>query len=701
MSTSLGALGYQWPPNEAGKLIGWGPGGRNLRNYSPLASDYTAMVNPMEPRFGASGDGVDDDTAAVQAAVDAVENMGGGIVLLTKPHRITSSITYTSLTPIAFEAFSASSGYLIFEPASDIPALDFSIVGAQADNHIRLENIGIYHNGTTRRGTAVNVDYSLEGGGNNPSCFVMRGCTINRVSGATGYFANGVLLNLAPSSLIERNFIRGGGTLTADKLGDGIGIAQWAQGTVIRGNRIYGWNNAISISDERYIGDPNEYQAEGVAIHDNKIISCDTGLYGSSTTTENSWTIYNNTLNARQRGIYIRNITGLEITGNKFQTNGGNSDLVNIMLQRDGGDVAVPLGKGQEAVIANNRAFGAANLTLTLTGVTLASEAVITYTVASTAKTITAISSTNPAVVTYSGTDVFTEGDELYISGITAGPTELNGLTIIAGTIDTGANTVVLEGVDGTAFSAAWSAGGTIGFFEQTGSIANGDVVYIYEVNGTTQINDKPWIVSDLNTGAGTFKIKDYYTQAYVNSSAWTAYSNTGTIVRYQRFLEIVSGSNFVIEGNMTSRKNVGVHLWANAKNLRIGRSNRFINTGSPRNTVNYINDSSFKSSIKIDITDSSVPVTKTANFTVADDERIIIVNQAGTTTVTLPTAANYPGDTIMLTTIQAQLVVSVASDVVPRIGGSAGTAILPATDGAWARLVSDGSNWIIVGSGT
>jgi hypothetical protein len=45
--------------------------------------------------------------------------------------------------------------------------------------------------------------------------------------------------------------------------------------------------------------------------------------------------------------------------------------------------------------------------------------------------------------------------------------------------------------------------------------------------------------------------------------------------------------------------------------------------------------------------------------------------------------------------TIAAQAVVSAASNVVPLIGGAAGTAILAATAGKYASLQSDGTNWI------
>ena len=90
-------------------------------------------------------------------------------------------------------------------------------------------------------------------------------------------------------------------------------------------------------------------------------------------------------------------------------------------------------------------------------------------------------------------------------------------------------------------------------------------------------------------------------------------------------------------------------------------------------------------------------PVTKTANFTLADTENWLIVNQGSTCTVTLPAASSWTGREFSIKTIQAFAVVSISSNVIPRIGGAAGTAILPATDGAWATLVSNGTDWEIM----
>ena len=49
--------------------------------------------------------------------------------------------------------------------------------------------------------------------------------------------------------------------------------------------------------------------------------------------------------------------------------------------------------------------------------------------------------------------------------------------------------------------------------------------------------------------------------------------------------------------------------------------------------------------------------------------------------------------------TIAAQTVVSAATNVKPINSNTAGTGILAGTAGAWALLVSDGTNWVIMAS--
>ena len=94
----------------------------------------------------------------------------------------------------------------------------------------------------------------------------------------------------------------------------------------------------------------------------------------------------------------------------------------------------------------------------------------------------------------------------------------------------------------------------------------------------------------------------------------------------------------------------------------------------------------------------TSPPVTKTADFSVGATDTWIINNKSGSScTVTLPTASTNTGRVLHFINHQAQTLVSASSNVVPQSGGAAGTAILAATSGDWATLVSDGTNWVIM----
>lgn len=96
----------------------------------------------------------------------------------------------------------------------------------------------------------------------------------------------------------------------------------------------------------------------------------------------------------------------------------------------------------------------------------------------------------------------------------------------------------------------------------------------------------------------------------------------------------------------------------------------------------------------------SGVVATKTADFTLADTEGWVINNKSGSTcTVTLPAASAWAGRVVTFKNLQLQTLVSASSNVVPLIGGAAGTAILPGLVGAWATLVSDGTNWVVMAS--
>ena len=91
---------------------------------------------------------------------------------------------------------------------------------------------------------------------------------------------------------------------------------------------------------------------------------------------------------------------------------------------------------------------------------------------------------------------------------------------------------------------------------------------------------------------------------------------------------------------------------------------------------------------------------TKVADFTLADTEGWVINNKSGSTcTVTLPAASAWSGRAVTFKNLQTETVVSASSNVAPIGSATPGTAILPATVGAWATLVSDGTNWVVMAS--
>lgn len=108
------------------------------------------------------------------------------------------------------------------------------------------------------------------------------------------------------------------------------------------------------------------------------------------------------------------------------------------------------------------------------------------------------------------------------------------------------------------------------------------------------------------------------------------------------------------------------------------------------------------ESGLWLDAGGSNVAVTKNADFTMGPTETVAINNKSGSTcTVTLPHANDYPNGVILLKNLQAQQLVSASSNVAPIASATAGTAILPATAGAWAMLCSNATNWVIMMRGT
>jgi hypothetical protein len=93
-----------------------------------------------------------------------------------------------------------------------------------------------------------------------------------------------------------------------------------------------------------------------------------------------------------------------------------------------------------------------------------------------------------------------------------------------------------------------------------------------------------------------------------------------------------------------------------------------------------------------------AAPITKTADYTITGTDTWIINNKTGSAlTLTFPAASLWPGRSITVKNLQAQLVNSASSDIVPIDSTVAGTAILLGVVGNWSTLVSDGTNWVVM----
>lgn len=99
--------------------------------------------------------------------------------------------------------------------------------------------------------------------------------------------------------------------------------------------------------------------------------------------------------------------------------------------------------------------------------------------------------------------------------------------------------------------------------------------------------------------------------------------------------------------------------------------------------------------------TNNAPPAIKTASFTLGADENMVICNGASANvTVTLPAASTVPGRVVHIKNLSGTYtVISASSNVKPIGSDSAGTAICAASAGAWAMLVSDGTNWVVMAS--
>lgn len=179
-----------------------------------------------------------------------------------------------------------------------------------------------------------------------------------------------------------------------------------------------------------------------------------------------------------------------------------------------------------------------------------------------------------------------------------------------------------------------------------------------------------------------------YYGGVFVKSDNTTIILSDGTVSLTTASTNYITASK--LDGTVSCSTSTGLwdDIWNNWRLFSVVTSS----TGISNTPVDYREIGSMTSPANY-----AAPVTKTTSFTVAATENDIICAGSATMTVTLPTASSYTGRRIRLKTRTAFAVNSASSNVIPLATNTAGTAILAATAGKYAELVSDGTNWIVM----
>ena len=212
--------------------------------------------------------------------------------------------------------------------------------------------------------------------------------------------------------------------------------------------------------------------------------------------------------------------------------------------------------------------------------------------------------------------------------------------------------------------------------------------------------------VGNHNLGVGQDTLGSNTTGTYNTAVGNEAlYSNTtgafNTVFGHYSLRSNTGGTNNVAIGYSAGRYETGSNAFY------IDNQNRTNTAGDKAKALLYgkfataavDQELTVNASLKVQAFATNLITNTGATYTQLKSDQTIIQTTAASV-YTLLNAATYPGREIHIATQFAGTVTSASSNVVPQAGGAAGTAILPATAGAYATLKSDGTNWVIIDSG-
>jgi hypothetical protein len=219
---------------------------------------------------------------------------------------------------------------------------------------------------------------------------------------------------------------------------------------------------------------------------------------------------------------------------------------------------------------------------------------------------------------------------------------------------------------------------------------------------GTAYIGGNTYFGGDVSIGINSFGTYPLQVYRDANGTRVIAVQNANAGTGARAGIRVLNDTSQYYELVMHSTTYTGFSSVALLNTSSTSVPIQMATGGSVRMTIAGSGAISFSSTAPVTLASSfarAVPVTETGTtHTVASTTTHLICNNSATVTVTLPTASSFSGREIYIKNIDGTAtVVSASSNVVPRVGGAAGTAILATGDGNWAFLVSNGTNWEIM----
>lgn len=184
------------------------------------------------------------------------------------------------------------------------------------------------------------------------------------------------------------------------------------------------------------------------------------------------------------------------------------------------------------------------------------------------AGTITGITKANPAVLTYVGSDTYANGDVVIVTGV-AGMTEVNNRQFTVANVDTGANTFELSGVDSREYGTYTSGGAVAEIVELTTTYTadqldelrfaqTNDVLYItHGLHPTRKIgrsSHTSWTLETPTLTTGPFRTINPDTSNRLTPS-WTPFAITNAtqanpcVITVSTTHNILAGQQVLIDG--------------------------------------------------------------------------------------------------------------------------------------------------------